>query len=122
MEELDQKCPACNGTGRAKSGDQRVDELEHDVARLKWEIAYTTEEYGLDLRHRNTIPGESEARQKVGKLQLELAEKVQELEAIQLAAGGQGVVCQRCNGKGLVLTETGQQLFNFIHRWIHPTS
>lgn len=121
MEELDGKCPTCNGTGRAKTGDADVDSLEHEVARLKWDVADLTETYGLDLRHRTTIPGEAEAREKVGRLQGNLAEKLKKLAAARLAAGSQDAVCPKCNGKGMVLTEAGEQIFNFIYRWVHPT-
>lgn len=121
MEDLDRKCPTCEETGRAKTGDKYIDTLEHDVAHRKWKIADLTEDYGLDLRHRASIPGESEAREKVGNLQVELAEKLKQLEAARLATGGEEVTCPQCHGKGLVLTESGERIFNFIYRWINPT-
>ena len=82
MEDLDCQCPTYKGTGRAKTGDQNIDTLERDVAQLKWEIADLTESFGLDLRHRTTIPGESDAREKVGRLQVELADKLKRLAAV----------------------------------------
>jgi predicted methyltransferase len=121
MEEFDRKCPLCDGTGRAKSGDAALDAMEHEVASLKWKVADLTEEFGLDLRHRTLIPGEVEAREKVGKLQVQLADKLKKLTAARLELGGEPVVCPACNGKGLVLTEAGEKLANFIYRWIHPS-
>lgn len=120
MEDLDRKCPTCNGTGRAMSGDESIDTLEHDVAQLKWKIADLTEDFGLDLRHRTTIPGESDAREEVGKLQAQLAEKLKNLEATRLAAGSSEAICPECHGKAMVLTADGERLANFIYRWIHP--
>jgi hypothetical protein len=120
MEELDRKCSACDGTGRMESGDADVDSLEHDVARLKWEIADLTEGYGLDLPHRTTAPGEAEAREKVGQLQIELAGKLTELETAQEAGSDSAAICPECQGKGFVLTDIGQRLVNFVYRWIHP--
>ena len=120
MEDLDRKCSACDGTGRRESGNADVDALQHEVTRLKWEIADLTEGYGLDLRHRTTIAGEAEAREKVGELQIELAGKLTELEAAQEAGSDSAAICPECQGKGFVLTDTGQRLVNFVYRWIHP--
>jgi predicted methyltransferase len=120
MEDFDQKCSACDGTGRIESGDSDVDALEHEVARIKWEIADLTEGYGLDLRHPTTVPGEAEAREKVGELQIKLAGKLTELEAARGAGGNSAAICPECQGKGFVLTDTGQRLVNFVYRWIHP--
>ena len=120
MEPLDSKCPQCSGTGRAQTGNASVDVLEHDVAQLKWQIADLTEAYGLDLRHQMAISGEAQARDKVGKLQGELSQTLSQLEAARDEAGDQEVVCRHCGGKGLVLTEAGEQLARFIYRWIHP--
>ena len=119
MEELDRKCSACDGTGHMESGNADVDSLEHEVARLKWEIADLTEGYGLDLRHRTTVPGEAAAREKMGKLQIELAGKLNQVEAARRTGGDNEAVCPECQGKGLVLTDAGRRLVNFIYHWIH---
>jgi predicted methyltransferase len=121
MEELDRQCRMCAGTGRVKTGDADVDGLEQEIAKLNWDIASLTETYGLDLRHRTTIPGEAEARENVGTLQVELSQKLKQLAATRLAAGSHETVCPECHGRGLVLTEAGEKIFNFIYRWVHPT-
>jgi hypothetical protein len=120
MEELDRVCSKCGGTGRARSGDERIDALERAVAESKYQIADLTEAYGLDLRHRSFLPGEVEARTRVGQLQTKLAKQLDELQAARSAARSQDVVCPQCHGKGFVLTESGEQMMRFIRKWIHP--
>jgi hypothetical protein len=41
--------PTCNGTGRAKTGNADADSLEHEIARLKWDLADSTEMAKLGL-------------------------------------------------------------------------
>jgi Ribonuclease G/E len=98
-------CGNCGGTGRIRDVSPRVRTLEREASDLKYEIAELTERFGLDLQHRTAIPGEIQARKRVGERQIELATRLEELQKVMTAEESSETTCPDCSGTGLAVSK-----------------
>ena len=103
-------CANCGGTGRIRNASERVNALERKIAELRHEISELTELYGLDLRHQTIVPGEIEARKRVARRQIELAESLEELQHAMVADGSREIVCPMCSGTGTNVADHGEMV------------